>query len=114
MNQQERDEYIELGYTEKGWLPLIKELDRELSALDSDYGIVQIKEKFGGLRFYFEPSSDCSAEVADAMFELEHKYERESYLRCELCGSREDVETSGHGGYWIKTLCLECVNKEKT
>ena len=36
-----------------GWHPLLLELDRELAALEPRYIIYQMKEKFGGLRFYF-------------------------------------------------------------
>jgi hypothetical protein len=41
-----------------GWQPLIDELDRQLRELDPDYMVLQIKEKFGGLRYYVTPSAD--------------------------------------------------------
>ena len=108
-----RDEYIARHHTGDGWRPLIEELDAKLAELDPCYTIVQIKEKFGGLRFYFEPSAGCTSEVIDEMYELEHRYENESYLHCESCGSRDDVKTAPHRGYWIKTLCSACAGKEK-
>ena len=38
---------------ERGWYPLLTELDRRLSALLPSYRILQVKEKFAGLRFYW-------------------------------------------------------------
>jgi hypothetical protein len=40
----------------KGWLPVLVELDRVLALIDPEYQIHQIKEKFGGLRYYAFPT----------------------------------------------------------
>lgn len=40
---------------DRGWYALIVELDGQLSALLPNYVIHQVKEKFGGLRYYWEP-----------------------------------------------------------
>ena len=37
----------------EGWRPIIVQLDRDIAAIESDYEVHQIKEKFGGLRFYY-------------------------------------------------------------
>lgn len=37
----------------RGWYPIIIELDEQLSALFPGYALHQVKEKFGGLRFYW-------------------------------------------------------------
>lgn len=37
----------------RGWYPLLVELDEQLGMLFPNYEIQQIKEKFGGLRFYW-------------------------------------------------------------
>ena len=62
----------------------------------------QIKEKFGGLRFYFSGGDEyVSGAVSMA--------ENISYHICEHCGSTKNVtQTKG----WIKSLCEECI-KEK-
>lgn len=39
-----------------GWYPLIIALDEELAAIEPDYGLCQVKEKFGGLRYYLNDS----------------------------------------------------------
>lgn len=38
----------------RGWYPIIVELDEQLAALFPTYEINQVKEKYGGLRFYWE------------------------------------------------------------
>jgi hypothetical protein len=37
----------------RGWYPLIVELDEHLAALFPEYQLEQVKEKYGGLRFYW-------------------------------------------------------------
>jgi len=79
-----------------GWYDLIDDLCRELSKLDlpKDFRVQQIKEKFGGLRFYVAPETD---EVR----ELISRFERLSYEVCEACGEPgEERKTK-----WIRTLC---------
>ena len=101
MNQQERDKYLEIEWTGPGWKSLIKELDSKLSELDPNYRIEQVKEKFGGLRYYIFSDS----ENTDKMYDLEVEYERKSFKICEYCGSKEDVTTEGS---WLKTFCKNC------
>lgn len=59
----------------------------------------QVKEKFGGLRFYVDNCDDYVQGVV-AMAESM------SYRICEVCGN---VGTR-RGGGWIKTLCDPCNN----
>jgi hypothetical protein len=60
--------------------------------------ITQIKDKFGGLRFY------CSA--SEEIMKLVEEAEEKSYSICEKCGSMDDVKQVGNG--WIYTLCKNC------
>jgi len=86
-----------------GWLSLINPL-KEMCALEG-VEILQIKEKFGGLRFYVDGGSkELQQAIRWAM--------DESLKMCEKCGSREDVEakTSPPLHVWIKTLCEDCRN----
>jgi hypothetical protein len=41
-------------WVEPGWYRLIVELDAALAEIEPDYVLHQVKEKFGGLRVYFE------------------------------------------------------------
>ena len=42
----------------EGWYPLVKELIEDLVTLGWDKEVCQVKEKFGGLRFYINGGSD--------------------------------------------------------
>lgn len=50
-----------------GWHQTIVGLDETMSAVDPDYVLHQVKEKFGGLRYYYEPSSEEYRERLDAL-----------------------------------------------
>lgn len=65
---------------------------------------VQVKEKFGGLRFYYEGgNNDIRSIVSFA--------EKQSNYICEVCGSTKNVgQTSG----WITTLCKNCAAENKS
>jgi len=56
----------------------------------------QVKEKFGGLRFYYEGGDD----VIDGMVRMA---EGMSEVTCEVCGKPGKSQGSG----WIRTLCEE-------
>ena len=65
--------------------------------------IDQIKEKFGGLRFYYTGGDD----VVDGMASLAESL---SYKICEACGTTKGVgQTSG----WIYTVCWDCRQKNE-
>ena len=58
--------------------------------------VTQIKEKFGGLRFYVTGTSDKN-------WALIRNAEQKSYGVCEETGSEVEVGTWNDG--WIRTLC---------
>jgi len=60
----------------------------------------QVKEKFGGLRFYMTSATN---EMWDIISEAEAK----SYSICEACGQPGEEYGSG----WINTLCPECISE---
>lgn len=90
-----------------GWFNLIRNLCLEISKADKDKKIkaVQVKEKFGGLRFYTNFYIEKIEDIID-------KYEKKSLKTCESCGSTREVKLRGRG--WIRTLCEDCSEKEKT
>lgn len=84
-----------------GWLPLIDDLCTKLTALNPKEGpgikAVQVKTKFGGLRFYVD---NCTVEQDEAINEAE----RLSYKTCETCGKPgKHINKDG----WIVTACEE-------
>lgn len=80
-----------------GWYSLIKELIEDLIALGWDKKIIQVKEKFGGLRFYISSGSD---EIYDRI----SKAENDSYEICERTGKPGKLRTDIG---WYTTLCEE-------
>ncbi len=85
----------------EGWRPLVEKLVNNICAIDKKVEILQIKEKFGTLRFYINGGND-------KIYKLIEEAEAESGKICEHCGSREDVTTEGD---WILTLCNKCRQK---
>jgi len=54
-----------------GWYPIIVELDAALTALDPNYEVHQVKEKYGTLRYYCDPAPMAEPEC-DKQFMAEH------------------------------------------
>lgn len=84
----------------QGWYDLLYNLCEEIVKLNppEDFKAFQVKEKFGGLRFYVGGSTAEINKLIDVA-------EEESYKICEDCGSREEVTSEGR---WVKTLCKKC------
>jgi hypothetical protein len=78
-----------------GWKQLVEELVTKLENTDPDYCINQIKEKFGGLRFYV--SNVSSDEGLNAIESAEDM----SFSICEVCGNEGVILKSG----WKRVLC---------
>ena len=91
-------EWIECG---DGWHKIILDTHNQLKELDPGYKINQIKEKFGGLRFYWQPSSTMSDENWRICCRLETEAEDRSFKTCEVCGKPGHRRNNG----WLKTLC---------
>ena len=49
------------------WLEIIFDAHKKMLAIDPSYEISQIKEKFGGLRYYFDTKFDWNSPEAIAM-----------------------------------------------
>lgn len=71
----------EMGWMPVGWVPMVERLVARLIKLGWNRRLAQVKEKFGGLRFYVDDASD---EVHAAI----DRAERHSYRTCEVCGAR--------------------------
>lgn len=86
-----------------GWFTMLWELCATLEPLarqqqaagEIPLKIVQIKEKFGGLRFYIHHGTDEAGALIDAA-------EARSFQICEACG--EPGEVKGTAG-WFATYC---------
>jgi hypothetical protein len=83
------------GSVGEGWRPIVQ----QLIAYCEQHGveIAQIKEKFGGLRFYTDT-------LPRGLKDLIEDAERESFTVCEDCGA---PGTLG-GTRYLRTLCPTC------
>lgn len=82
-----------------GWIPMLDELVTKLVASGWKVtNIAQIKEKFGGLRFYVDDATPEQQALINSAESL-------SYKTCESCGSPGKVRNNRD---WIVTLCDEC------
>jgi len=82
-----------IGCVGPGWAELVGAI---YDKLPPDAYIYQIKEKFGGLRFYV----DGTTELLDFIDEMEAK----SLTICEHCGKPGKPRYGG----WVLTMCDEC------
>ena len=87
-----------------GWFELVWKLSDQLTRLAKYEGYpvkaFQVKEKFGGLRFY----TDGATDIMDACI---GQAESRSECTCEYCGCWTTNKTKG----WITTVCTVCLDK---
>lgn len=91
------------GSVGDGWVPILDRLATDLIALGWDRDLHQVKEKFGGLRFYIGASTD---EIDKRIKQAE----AECWKTCEDCGN----PGKRRGGGWIRVLCEGCEKKRKS
>lgn len=92
--------FISVGW---GWADLVLECHSRLVAFDENYKVLQIKQKFGGLRYYFTPSHPAYTKYMSAkLIDLEKR----SYLVCEICGQPGNLRTKEKQRYF-QALCIE-------
>lgn len=94
-----------------GWnIAFGKQMIEELGALlekynyQDEYSICQIKEKFGGLRWY---DNGFPTEGYEEYKEWLDKYEELSYKTCIDCGKPAKYFTRG----WITPICEDCAKE---
>lgn len=99
---------IDMGFPE-GWfkafgMEMLREIKAELVKINylEDYRVMQIKEKYGSLRWY---DSSSTKEIVSIV----SKYARLSELTCIRCGA---PATKSPGG-WISPFCDTCYNDER-
>lgn len=94
-----------------GWEPIIRQAAEKIEPIlhkyfegyqDASMTSAQVKEKFGGLRWYWTSAVD---EIYDIVREAESK----SFETCEECGKPGQTRPGG----WIQTLCDDCVANRK-
>jgi hypothetical protein len=87
-----------------GWFDILWRLFEDLEPLvanfeqasGNQFEVVQVKEKFGGLRVYVNDANDAIRQHIEAAIQ-------ESLHTCEVCGQLGKQ----HSGDWSRTLCEE-------
>ena len=93
-----------------GWTDLVWKCHSKLLDVVPNYKLVQVKEKFGGLCFYYTTTSTTDAD-RDRAREIVRFYEKMSYETCDECGTTVDVSTGTLDGGkfgWVRTMCEPC------
>jgi hypothetical protein len=99
---------------DRGWYKLIIDTHKKLKYIDPNYEIHQIKEKFGGLRYYYQSSFPFSSMQDQIMEAIVNAAEEIASKTCETCGIydyKAKVETRVRN-HWYKTLCMTCSIKQ--
>lgn len=92
------------SYIPDGWVGIIERLHENLVLVAPEYRITQVKEKFGGLRFYTNIGYDPDG-IASMI--IQH-YERESEVTCDVCGERGKIVDVGEGKMpYVASRCEE-------
>lgn len=107
-----RDREYHYHSVEDGWKELVKPLVDYV--LDNGGAVVQVKEKFGGLRFYYDPPSERTEEEDKLWQEFDQRVreaESKSYSICEFTGKSGRPRTTSRWG-WIKTVSDEVAERE--
>ena len=91
------------GFPGDGWKTLIDNLSRRITKLDPDGTLQaeQVKEKFGGLRFYYG-GKVRTKEIAEQIRHLVDEAEEKSFHLCEECGHKGEIRNDIG---WYRTLC---------
>jgi hypothetical protein len=79
----------------EGWWPLVDRLHADLTALVGEHDVTQIKQKYGGLRYYLTVPDDTAEDVRDEVSRLKEEAEEASYSICEACGAAATQEWIG-------------------
>lgn len=96
--------YLRFGFDiQDGWYDLVRDLctklEKRVQVLtpqeQEDVYVQQVKEKWGGLRFYMQSPDE-------GMHDLVHQAEERSIHTCEWCGE-EGKQRNDIG--WVQTLC---------
>lgn len=107
-DEESNDNLMYFGFEHNdGWYWLIDNLCntiqnyKNFDSRRSQVVAVQVKEKFGTLRFYVETSNEFVEGIIKFAEDL-------SGTICEMCGTTKKVgKTTG----WIKTICDKCYRK---
>lgn len=93
-----------------GWFNILWELSEKIDRLlenhpkRGDFAVNQVKEKFGGLRYYVSCPEDKFEEIQKLISEAEER----SFKTCDMCGGEGEIGGKG----WITVKCRTCRDRK--
>jgi hypothetical protein len=123
MTELEQDKHLREDFTHvkkahmgvgPGWYNLLYTLCNTIDSFleynhkDSFINVAQVKEKFGGLRFYYD-TENMKPEAQQMISGMTWMAESMSFTICEECGAPGKLRQGG----WMKTLCDEHAEQRK-
>ncbi|SKU22766.1 hypothetical protein [Mycobacteroides abscessus] len=88
-----------------GWYPIVVACHEQLVAIDPDYVVHQVKQKYGTLNYYCTSDAELTPEQWEAFDAITDQAARVSAVTCELCGDPGEMCERRE---WFKTLCVPC------
>ena len=107
---EDGDVFTYIDCAPEGWAKLCEDLCAEIKPLlervgyEKKYSLCQVKEKYGGLRWY---DNGIPVEILDEYRTIIRKYEELSSHTCVCCGAPATKISTG----WICPFCYECSKK---
>jgi hypothetical protein len=104
----------------EGWKDLVNDLCMDIIKCETLYQIPQyepvvfsqVKEKYGGLRVYYEGGFINDEPVYPILYTI-RKYENMSLKTCSICGTKDNSKLQAIRG-WILTCCADCFQTKST
>jgi len=92
-----KENYEWLNLIPVGWTQIAKQMIEECEEAESNFEIIDLKEKWGMIRM-------CAYPYTDKIIEIEHYYEQLSARTCCECGKPAIKYSTG----WILPFCDDC------
>ncbi len=85
-----------------GWTDLFNAAVAALDDLTPGWQLTQVKEKYGGLRFYWWPPQGLPESTVQAASAAVAEAERRSFETCDVCGEPGSLRSDRN---WWRTRC---------
>ncbi|WP_373198329.1 hypothetical protein [Mycobacterium marinum] len=88
-----------------GWYPIVAACHEQFVAVDPNYVVHQVKQKYGTLNYHCTSEAELAPEQWEAFDATIDRAARLSAVTCELCGGPGEMCERNE---WFKTLCVPC------
>jgi len=83
-----------------GWGKIVLDLYNAIEEIAPGHKVLQVKEKFGGLRYY------CESDVREDVSALIDEAEKKAADTCQICGN-SPAETMANPRGWVVCVCMD-------